>query len=405
MKQNLDELLKNYKQNLEIIGVSQKNLEDINLSTEFQSKFRDKTVFKTAYFNNFSMGFLFKEDWDKIFEELKKVSLSSNKKILFIIFNEYFFGKQIFDKNNKEILFNIIKKYFNETINLKFIFIFINLLVEENPIDPKNMIIYTKDITIFGYKLWSSSDKFDIKYEDQNSKWYSNTTYILYNGNPILSYKKSSFADEGIVSNYIFGSGKFEILSKIPESNSIQNFINLHICMDFTVKPYFSLIKELNCDFCGDAEIRDNFNNLKNYLLNNTNNNDFEKEINIIISNTISINVNNLFKNNSLLVQVDPENNFVCEIKFSKYLEKVLELAKEKHEKLIQYYQYKHIDLENENPLKKLLIFELQFNYFQLKKSILEGNSLGCVYPKKSQVSILKINQGECFMNIYNLDS
>ena len=175
--------------------------------------------------------------------------------------------------------------------------------------------------------------------------------------------------------------------------------------MDFTVKPYFSLIKELNCDFCGDAEIRDNFNNLKNYLLNNTNSNDFEKEINIIISNTISINVNNLFKNNSLLVQVDPENNFVCEIKFSKYLEKVLELAKEKHEKLIQYYQYKHIDLENENPLKKLLIFELQFNYFQLKKSILEGNSLGCVYPKKSQVSILKINQGECFMNIYNLDS
>lgn len=44
----------------------------------------------------------------------------------------------------------------------------------------------------------------------------------------------------------------------------------------------------------------------------------------------------------------------------------------------------------------------LKYNYFQVQKVLLEGNTLGCGYPKDSEISNIKFSTSECLIHIYN---
>lgn len=85
-----------------------------------------------------------------------------------------------------------------QTLNFKNIFLFINILSMEkkDEINTTDMKTYSKKIRINYKTIWDAITSNQIEYLNE-IQFYSNSTYIVYIGKPIIKYRKCSFFYEG----------------------------------------------------------------------------------------------------------------------------------------------------------------------------------------------------------------
>ena len=377
MNNTIFQLFGNLEENLFIVTVTR----SVDLNFEFKKFYKDGKLNDMLFFYDqaeFETSTLSKEFMIKIFNKLKSMLEKIENKIVFIIFNEHFFGKRVCNLYDKKYLYSFLKEFSNQFKSLH-LFFFINVLFEENNLDIKNLEIYQQDFKIDDLFFCPCSSRIKkIKYNEDSLK-YSNSTLIIYNGEPIIKYKKSSFANEIFDVNYCFGFGNFEFLENNEISKEISKHIQIYICMDVTIASYFPLIKKLNFSFCKDPFQLKTANEIKTLLTNNStsNINDKKKKIIIVQSNSIELNGNlDILDDNVILVQVDPKNTFVSKIKYNAFVKNRIKKMNEKYDYLKKRSVSMTILRDNDQQNNHYL-FMNELNYFKYMKTLLRNNVCG----------------------------
>ncbi len=103
-----------------------------------------------------------------------------------------------------------------------------------------------------------------------NNDLYSNSTFVVFNGEPIIKYRKSSFASEILASDYMFGFGKMILLKNDEISKKLYNLIDIYICMDITVRSKYPLIRAISLTLDKNDENSEKIDNLLNLIDNSS---------------------------------------------------------------------------------------------------------------------------------------
>ena len=259
-------LLEDYKNNLIIFSITKKVNPKIEDNPDIQGKL-DYKFFHYQYSQkeNYFGSFLEEKQINYFFDELSKNLINFDNKIIFIIFNEYFFGKKICKKEKLSLICEKIKSLSNNFPKI-YLFFFVNLFIEENNINVKDMEVYQQMYNISNFSFQFSKRK--IIYNEEDVK-YSNTTFIIYDGVPIIKYLKSSYFEEIHPFNYKFGFGNLIIIKEDDLSKQLSEIIDIYLCMDITIRPYYELIKSTDFSFSGDKNAVKRIKKLQSIL--NTN--------------------------------------------------------------------------------------------------------------------------------------
>ena len=243
---------------------------------------------------------------EEIMEKLNNVVNNYKDKLVFIIFNEYFFNENYILKESE--CTNIITKFNDLSQKFPNLFIFFNLLhyikVENNKkmqlikdMSDYKSIVYNH-ITTFHWSIVKS--QFGLNY-NESFPWYCNNTFVSFRGKIILKRKKSSYCEEIMESNtnnYLFGYGyneKGDNLTTDEEKfyNLINNYFIIDICYDYQARirtyKYLLLNKLEVIPF--DDENKKRAKNIQKLFKENKQEIDKKKiKIYILISNTTNIN-------------------------------------------------------------------------------------------------------------------
>ena len=371
-------LLEDYKNNLVIFSITKK----LNPKNEDKPAPQEKLNYKFfrhqySQKENYFDGFLEEGQINFVFDELSKNLINFNNKIIFIIFNEYFFGKEICKKEKLCLICEKIKTLSN-TFPMLYLFFFVNLFIEENNINFQDMEVYQQMYNISNLIFQFSKRKIFYNEDEVN---YSNTTFIIYKGVPIIKYLKSSFNDEIRSFNYKFGLGNLILIQEDELSKKLSELIDIYICMDITIRPYYKLIQTTEFSFSGDKNAVKNIKKLQSILNNNQNS---KKKIIIIQSNSISISSNLYdFDDDTLIIQIDPKVSSCLKISFNKiFRNKINDIQKNYEEKNKCILNNKNSDELSQ----KTYLFKNKLDYFYFKKDIFEKN---CLCICKNYESIL----------------
>lgn len=257
-------LLDDFKNNLILLAVSKTANDTINFKIYEKQENLDNEVFnyQASSHINYYKNFENLEQMRYFIGEITNICYTFKNKIIFVIFNEYFFGRNILNEQAFSGLC-IIFKELAEKIPYAHIFFFVNILFQEQNINFEEMEKYSGNFRISDFYFETTIAK--MKY-DKLSKFYSNTTFIIYKGEAIMKYLKSSYADELDVNNFKFGFGNLIIIKDLELTKKISNLIDIFICMDLTVRPYYELIINNDFSFSSDTYEIDRINNLKSIL-------------------------------------------------------------------------------------------------------------------------------------------
>jgi len=398
---NVIELLNHIQNNLILLAITRNVNRIIQFKEKDSQEQLDKEVFnyQNSSHENYYAYFVDESQLDYFIEEIPRICYSFQNKIVFVIFNEYFFGKEPLNK----IAFDALCSKFNE-LALKMpnvhIFFFINILIEEekNDINVDEMALYSDTFTINDFCFNATNGK-KINYE-KGKKFYSNTTFIIYMGRPIIKYSKSSFANEKFKNNYKFGFGNIDILLNNDISKKIFELVDIYICMDLTVRPYYELITNIDFSFSTDIMQVEKLDKLRE-VLKEHNKNFTKKKIIIVQSNTIELSSNLFnFENNTIIIQVDPQTTFTIQINYNEFFKKYYLDFKERYNRTKDYITKKYYQNEN---IKKSELFKNEFNFFNYKRRIYQLNNVGISTKIDSIINFTK--QDDIFLCQYNVFS
>ena len=265
---NIIKLLEDYKNNLVIFSITKKINPKIEDKPDSQGQL-DFKFFRYQYSQNenYFNSFFEERRINFLFDELSKNLINFDNKIIFIIFNEYFFGKEICKKEELSLICGKIKSL-SDNFPKIYLFFFVNLFIEENNINFQDMEVYQQMYNISNLIFQFSKRKIFYNEDEVN---YSNTTFIIYKGVPIIKYLKSSFNDEIRSFNYKFGLGNLILIQEDELSKKLSELIDIYICMDITIRPYYKLIQTTEFSFSGDKNAVKNIKKLQSILNNNQN--------------------------------------------------------------------------------------------------------------------------------------
>ena len=397
--QKVIELFDDLQNNLIFLAVTKKGNDEIIIQeNDFQEKLDNKYFnYKSNTNKNYYMHFTGIEHMKFFITEISKICYSFQNKIIFVIFCEYFFGKNILNKDGLEILCDEFQRLAKEIPNVH-IFFFLNIFIEEIDVNIDEMTIYADKFTIDDF-YFCPSDK-DLKYNNKK-EFYSNSTFIIYKGKPIIKYMKSSYANEKLTDNYILGFGNMILLINDDISRKIADLVDVFICMDITVRPFLEMIYNVDFSFSQDEAQVNKIDKLKE-LLTKHNNKFVQKKIIIVQSNTIELTANLFnFAENSIVIQVDPQTTFAFQVCYNEFFKKGFLFYKERYKKLKDYITNKYYQNVKE---QKRELFLNEFNYFNYKRAACSLNSIGI---SKKIDSILNFSKNdkmfECQYNAFTL--
>ena len=171
-------------------------------------------------------------------------------------------------KNHElQILFQYFREFSNKHKKI-YIFFYANLYCYENSSDINidKLEIYQKRLNIDDFFFRPTNQ---IVYYGNNDL-YSNSTFVVFNGEPIIKYRKSSFASEILASDYMFGFGKMILLKNDEISKKLYNLIDIYICMDITVRSKYPLIRAISLTLDKNDENSEKIDNLLNLIDNSS---------------------------------------------------------------------------------------------------------------------------------------
>lgn len=370
--QKISDLFNDLEHNLIIFAVTksineEKELRPLNIQKDPYNKFfKYQYSMKDNYyrpFNNFS-------HIENCLKQIGKKFESFGGKLVFVIFNEYFFGKKILTKVDFNKLCKLLLLIADQNPNIH-LFFFINIFMEEEKVNKNEMEVYKERYNINEFNFRTSEQLIAYK---SDKKWFSNSTFIVYKGDPIIKYSKSSFSNEDYNFNYKFGFGNLEIIQENDISKKISESIDIFICMDITIRSYYNFINRNDFSFCGDKFEANRIKEFQNLLQKYKNKSGKKKKIFIIQSNSIELSSNlDNFDENSIIIQVDPKVAFVSKIVFSDFFKEILLNTDNIHK--IKKELISNTQFDNEGK-KKLVLFLDDLNYFNFKKKLYSLNSM-----------------------------
>ena len=370
-QKTIAQLLDNYKNNLILISITKNANEGFNPKNyEIQEKVLNYVKYQFSQKANYYSCFTFPDQEQLLYCNISSLCSKYKNKVIFAIFNEYFFGKKIMNKeefNNMCIKLNKISEELPET----YIIFFVNILIEEDNVNISEMKTYKNRIHIQEF-IFCPTDN-NIEYLEGKG-FFSNSTYIIFNGLPLIKYSKASCSNELYNKNYKFGFGNMAILIDNELSKKISELVDIFICMDLTVRPYYNFINNADFSFTGDKDVLKDVEKLQNLLQKNQSGEAKNKKIIIIQSNSIEVSSNLInFKDGMILLQADPKTSFVTQINYNNYIKNILEQNENNYIKIKKYISSKHYQNYDE---KKMHIFINEYNYFNFKNRLLSINSM-----------------------------
>ena len=272
------------------------------------------------------------------------------------------------------------------------VFFFINLLCPEKKedINIEDMKTYQKHFIIRNISFCPTLKQITYeKNEESKNNYFSNSTFIVYNGESIIKYRKSSYADEKYNIGYYFGFGNMIILKDNEISRKLINLIDIFICMDLTVRSYFPLIKRLKFDFSLDKDNLEIANNIKTLLIKN-NKNEGKKKIIIVQSNSINVNDNlDIADDNSIFIQVDPNATFVTKFSYTEFLKTKIENINKKI-KVLDEKLDSEVKGKNERYISSYFTY---YNSYLYLKKLLSNNIAGISKKIEEDINIVAENK------------
>ena len=234
----------------------QKNYTIVTVTHDYLFTLRQKTIEDSDYFTpdeiNSSL-ILDNNQINNIFDKLDKIVSNIPDKLVIIVFEEYFFSKNI-PMNFKEIqeISGGCKKFTSKYQNS---LLFINLLHYIQILDnfeniKDNIRTYSNTIVSRNSKtfIWDVSSLNLLK-EESSNMFIRNCTYIYMFGKELYSHKKSTYCNEyEDINNYDIGFFEKDEINKelLKQENELAQLIidnfELHICFDFT----FNFEEKLN---------------------------------------------------------------------------------------------------------------------------------------------------------------
>lgn len=366
-QKKIAQLLDNYKKNLILISITK------NANTSFVSQEQLKTFTLEYQFclkENFYSFYNFPDQEQYLYNNIFSLCSKYKNKVIFVIFNEYFFGKIIMKKDELNNICTNLNKI-SEKLPDTYIIFFVNVLIEEKEINIKEMEIYKKYINISDFIFCPTEKK--IQYTE-NKGYYSNSTYIIFDGQPIIKYSKASFSNELENINYKFGFGDMVILIENELSKKISDLVDIYLCMDLTIRPYLKLINNIDFSFTGDKDSLKEMEDLQELIKKHQSGKEKKKKIIIIQSNSIELSSNlDNFNDGMILVQADPKASLAVQINYTSFIENILEQSNNYYINAKNYLNNKYFQNYEE---KKMHIFHNEYKYFNFKKRLLSINSM-----------------------------
>lgn len=228
---------------------------------------------------------------------VERLQIGGAKPIVFVIFNEYFFGRwgkktaTPMDRSHVNSVVNVLNNNFKENKN---VFVYPHFLFVDNTayksLRDKKFATFNEDKKRSKCGVGNGDPKRQISVFNQNAqKYLRSVSWCLNGGDTLTQYKKSSYFkewDHGLTKShecfYDFGTGQDETVNENEISRRLLETVSTEICFDLNLG------------------VRRNH---EQSLRGST------QKLHIIQSNTIDImrdyNMNNLL-DNILVVQADP---------------------------------------------------------------------------------------------------
>jgi len=304
------------------------------------------------------------------------------KRIIFIIFSEYFFSNVPILEDKRDTIMRMISSSFSK-FEIFFLYNFLYKLkkpLNKNEIeDLKEYLINANtDNRIFNLNLTNGKNHSLICNENLNN-WYTNESVLTYNNKVILTQKKQNFYKEIplICENFSLGFGGKEakINSLEPEIKLYQyfkDFFNIDICMDaqhgFSFKRENYMKNDISYLSKEDQDIIQRKRKVFKKYYNGEDYN--KKDYYIIQSNSTDLSdILHHYPENKIIIQVDPNSSGIFCTKYSKSVIKKLEdlnNIKDKYVKNIKEIFEKDINKKENN------ILHQKKEYYRAKKCIEE---------------------------------
>ena len=259
-----------------------------------------------------------KEQLDEIIELLRKKLENYSKRVILILFNEYFFSREPITEIEKNGIIDLISSQIQNDKGDNDILFLLNFLYKlDEPLNPEEK----DDLEIYLSKIKSDVSLFNLNLKDnlirdEKDIWFTNESALLYNKKIIFTQKKQTYSDELNILKFNFSLGfggkKTKLNIDEPEYKLYQYLdsdINIDICLDLDEKLSCNRKKFMNESISYLSEYDQEIIEKKRTLFKKNNDGeDYEKKTYYIIqSDTINIyEYLSQFPNNKIIIQVDP---------------------------------------------------------------------------------------------------
>lgn len=356
-----------------------KNLVIINVTRDYFFNLEQKPSINNYYFMPYEIKLdllLTKTHIDNIFIKLDETIKNFSKKLIVIVFQEYFFSENApMNLDLFNYTFDLCKKF--TTIHENSL-LFVNLLHTlkiSNSNDLENNIkTYSNAIgsKIEGRIFWKPPNIINLL-PNNLPQFFRNCTYVFMFGKELYYHKKSSYSNEiSIKINYDIGFfEKDEINPNLKEdeielAKLINNTFQLHICLDFKndyEKSMKNLIEEKDNDFYFNDEYKNEVNKLIELYksLKIIKNKNQGNKFYIIQSNYFNLNSTEKFDDGSFVIKSDPLQQMVFKVKRSKEVKELInnicnlsEIYKNNNEYLSNNYMLEGIAQSKEKKISTI---------------------------------------------------
>ena len=324
------------------------NLSDINYQEKLNEK-QIKNIFK-----------LLKSEIDKF-----------KKRVILIIFNEYFFSRCPISENKRNKIIDLLSEEVigneNEILFLLNILYKLNKSLSNEKIE--ELKVYITDINS-DVNLFKSNHSSNKLVDDNINSWITNESILVYKKKIIFSQKKQVYCNEvcQLKNNFSLGFGDKETNLKKNDLEYdlfiyLDSILNIDICLDIQKKYSCQRQKFMTENISYLPHEDQEIINKKRALFKKhiTGENYKNKEFYIIQSNTTNINESlNQFPNNKIIIQVDPLSSGIFKTNYTKGFDMKKDEFNYKINKFYENLWNKNkefIDKENSNREKQEIEF------------------------------------------------
>jgi len=255
---------------------------------------------------------------DEVLKRISSILQAKNDFPIFVVFNEYFFSKEVvLSSNDSNSLLEKLYSTSEKHSNAIFCVNFLHFMDGDIPSNTKEKLKkYTQSIDGEGVFLWSILSSPAPKISDDKSAAFSNESFMIFKGKQLISHKKSAYFHENDVvigsNNYVSGFGVDVISSDLDEvylnvANSLHKSVCIEICWDIQkhIRAWRNDILKTDISFMNDT-VQDDIGLLRSVIREYPTSFDSYKMC-IIQSNFTNINeVIHDFPNGIVIVQADP---------------------------------------------------------------------------------------------------